>query len=102
MKKPWVAGLLNVMPGAGYLYINWKRPFGWFLLAGGFCMIVGFFDPLYAEMAVDEDAPLRAWDLIAFLSGVLFLVAFIVDANMEANRHNEARGVKVSPHKQEK
>lgn len=89
MKKPWLAGLLNVIPGAGYLYVDWKRPFGWWLMAATVCVAATFFSPITAEtIAASENTEMTVWDSLGSLGGLLFLVAFIVDANMEARKRN--------------
>lgn len=72
-KKPWLAALLNILvTGLGYIYIGKRVLFGILLIIGEiFAYIWVFTDP-------------RAFSLFeniwVSLSGILYIVAFAIDA----------------------
>ena len=89
MKNPTIATLLNIIPGAGYVYIGGqKRVFGIILLISMALGVIAQFDPaLYTEEAIN--APLTVWDIFSALSGLTILGAFMYDAYTTAVRRNK-------------
>lgn len=85
MKKPWLASLLNVIPGLGYIYLNRKRAFAWWLIVSDVFGLISMFSPTTYGGA---DATLTLWDLAAILGGILLIVAFMVDVHAEAQKLN--------------
>ncbi len=85
MKKPWLAALLNIIPGVGYLYLDTRKIFAGLLIAcWAVSFLSGFFDPAIA--AQSEQYLFSPWVLLpAALSGV----AFIIDGYLEAKRINQ-------------
>lgn len=95
MKKPWLAALLNLLPGLGYIYIDKKRKFGWLLLAGFLTVFVSSFDP---SVPVDN-RPLNGWDTLAFVGILLIVGAFMHDAYLQATGKTTAsKSAAVEPH----
>jgi hypothetical protein len=88
MKNPWLAALLNLFPGAGYLYTGSRQIFGFMLLAFWPIVIFGaFLEPAAYNAAGSADTgPTPISMILAFL--VLWL-AFPVDAYLEV-KHNNA------------
>jgi hypothetical protein len=82
MKKPWLAALLNVIPGVGYLYLNIKRVFAWMILASLLASVLDSFDPALANY---DPGPTTPWFV---LSVILLWGAFVVDGYFEAVRAN--------------
>ncbi|MEO7905313.1 MAG: hypothetical protein ABIR91_06010 [Candidatus Saccharimonadales bacterium] len=80
MKSRKIAALLNIIPGAGYVYIGGKkRTFGLLLLFAITVTVIGAFDPRFMT---DEylNAPFTIWDGLALVSIALGMTAFIYDA----------------------
>jgi hypothetical protein len=82
MKKPWLAAVLNIIPGVGYLYLNSKRIFGWLLIASVVASILDMFDPAVVNSNYNG-GPATPWIVLSF---GLLLAAFIVDGYYEAKR----------------
>lgn len=86
MKKPWLAALLNTIPGVGYLYLRTKTPFALMLLASQIPGIILSFDPtMVAYGSYIASLPL-AWFCIG-----LSIAAFIWDGYTEAKRINSTK-----------
>lgn len=82
MKKPWLAVLLNIIPGLGYLYLNTRKVFAWLLVSSQMALILS----IIATWNYDtSDTPFTAWD---FLYCTLIFAAFLFDAYFEAKRIN--------------
>ena len=85
MRNKWIAGALNILPGAGYLYIGTRKPFAVLLLINCPLLLIvgGIADPQWIE----EYANIRwtIWDTLVTMTG---LAAFVVDAYFEAIRVN--------------
>lgn len=79
MKKPWLAVVLNLIPGLGYLYLNTRKVFAWLLLAYMVACIAS------AIELWDIEVPFVAWD---FLAMIAYTAAFLFDAYFEAKRIN--------------
>lgn len=87
MKNPWLAAILNIISGVGYIYLNPKRGFGWLVLVSTLLLDVTLFDNSAATQAYN-DTPGTIWDFLSFLGGIILWVAFIVDGYAEAVRLN--------------
>lgn len=94
MKKPWLAVVLNLIPGLGYLYLNTRKVFAWLLLAYMMACIASTI-----ELWGVTDLPFIAWD---FLSMCAYTAAFLFDAYFEAKRINASAEEKSSSTKTEK
>jgi hypothetical protein len=88
MKNKWLAAVLNIVPGLGYLYAGVRAPFAVLLLTVWPLFILsGFMMPIEDYEAMEE-IPYRVWD---FLPMICIVAAFVVDAFSEAVRANEAQ-----------
>ncbi|CAN5368208.1 hypothetical protein BH09PAT4_BH09PAT4_05490 [soil metagenome] len=94
MKNPWLAAVLNIVSGLGYIYLNPKRGFGWLILVSTVLIFSTFFDTSAAAQAY-SDAPGTIWDFLSFLGGIVLLIAFVVDGYAEAVRLNHLQKKKV-------
>lgn len=83
MKNKWIAAVLNVMPGIGYLYAGVRTSFALLLLAIWPLTVIASVTTS-PEVAASE-APMRIWD---WLPIVPIELAFIVDGYREAERVN--------------
>jgi hypothetical protein len=90
MKNPTIATLLNIIPGAGYVYLDGDRKFfGTILLIGMALMLASSLDPLlYSEEYMN--APFRMWDVVSLFSLAALMSAFMYDAYMSAIAQNAA------------
>lgn len=99
MKNAWLAGLLNLFPGLGYLYIGGNRlVFGIMLILFWPVAIIGSiiqvaFQPNLLSNTTSTDtastaamAPIPVGVVLAF---ILFWISFAVDAYIEAQRLNQ-------------
>jgi hypothetical protein len=85
MKNKWLASVLNVLPGLGYLYVGTRTPFAVLLLAYWVVAIAGgMIDPTWADLG--SDIPSRGWDAVMIAATFL---PFVVDAYFEAIRVNK-------------
>lgn len=79
MKNPIVAALLNLIPGAGYLYLEMRKPFAWLLLlscvASFIAGFVYYFQPYETNI----------WIIV---SSTIAQIAFMVDAYLAAKTVN--------------
>lgn len=91
MKKPWLAGLLNVIPGLGYLYVDGDRVFGRLLVLADALLALGIaYSPTTATASSTSDnTAFTIWDWMIFVGLLAILVAFIVDANFAAKQANQ-------------
>ena len=85
-KEPGIAGVLNVIPGLGYIYINKHGAFGWMLILVTMLTIAGMFEPSAIEYVKTPVAPI--WEGVDNLSFLLIFATFIFDGYQEAKRHN--------------
>lgn len=79
-KKPWLAALLNLLPGLGYLYLGTRKIFSYLLLA-----TLALF---LADYITSEEVR-NWWDsepatILTFLMYVTATIAFVYDAYAEA------------------
>ncbi len=84
MKKPWLAGLLNIVPGVGYLYVGVRKTFSYLLLLSLAIAILECF--IYSEVWDWYSSAPITWLCVIYL--FLFLMAFILDG------YNEAKNIK--------
>jgi len=82
MKKPWLAAVLNIIPGVGYLYLGTRRNFAILLLASALMSLLVIFDQSTANDVVTT----TPWDVLSTLT---FGAAFVVDGYFEAKRINK-------------
>lgn len=87
IKKPWLAALLNIVPGLGYLYLDRKRAFGWLLLTA---IVIAT-----SAMLISEDSAisssLKAGDIVALIGSLLMWIAFMFDAyKLASNQSRKA------------
>lgn len=82
-KKAWIAVVLNIFPGAGYIYINPRRSFGWILVVSQILLFVSMLmtwnDP-FPEVANE------AADALGSLGFLVLSAAFMIDAYFETKR----------------
>ena len=90
MKKPWLAVVLNIIPGLGYLYLNTRKVFAWLLIAYMVACIASTID----LWDVTVDVPFVAWDFLAIIA---YTAAFLFDAYFEAKRINATAEEKTTP-----
>ncbi|HEV2403355.1 MAG TPA: hypothetical protein VGS08_04090 [Candidatus Saccharimonadales bacterium] len=95
MKKPWLAALLNVVSGLGYIYLNFKRPLGWLVLASTLLGFASQFDTSSTYTAW-LNSPYLVWDWLSLASFLMLWIAFIIDGFMEAKRMNSQDNSKSS------
>ena len=88
MKKPWLAALLNLIPGLGYIYLDARRTLGWLLLAATVATVITGFDP----SQVSAPSPSGIWAFWYVLVLLLPWAAFIIDGYTAAAKinHNPA------------
>jgi len=83
-KNPWLAGLLNMIPGVGYLYVGTRVPFAIMLLMFIPLAVLGtVLDP--ASYASSSDSS-TGWSVMVVIGDIW--LAFMVDAYLEAKSHN--------------
>jgi hypothetical protein len=84
-KSKWLAAILNLIPGVGYLYVGTRVVFGVLLMVLWLSFVVdGIMAPISSDSA---DVPFVVWDLLPLLA---FEAAFAVDAFIEADRFNKS------------
>lgn len=86
-KKAWLAVLLNIIPGAGYLYLNPKRVFGWMLI------IAHAITASAVIATMNEPAPEvtnAGADIALSIGYTLLYASFMVDAFFETRRVNKS------------
>lgn len=88
MKNPWLAALLNAIPGLGYLYLNTRRVLGWMLLGASVAFVISLFDPSASTSA--GSGPYGIWNLWYALFFLLPYAGFIIDAYTEGLKINNA------------
>lgn len=79
-KKPWLAALLNLIPGLGYLYLGVRKGFSYLLLASMALFLVDYI----AFEAVREWLDSEPMTIVTFMMYTLATIAFIYDAYAEA------------------
>lgn len=85
MKNKWLAAALNILPGAGYLYLGVRTPFAVLLLLMlPVVIIAGVADPAISNSS--DSSSTLSWGIIAIL--LTPMIAFMVDAFNEAGRVN--------------
>ena len=87
MKNSYLAALLNVIPGLGYLYVGTRRLFGVLLLIWTILSTVSMFDPLLNDYI---NSSWRMWDTVAALGYMSLLIGLTYDAYSESERLNLA------------
>jgi len=88
MKRPWLAATLNLIPGIGYLYLDFKRLFGWLLLGMSVSFVISLFDPSLNNPGQPSQG---IWNLWTALFILLPYLAFIIDGYFEAKNVNELK-----------
>ena len=86
MKNKWLAAILNILPGLGYLYLGVRTNFAAILLL--LLPTVIFAGSLDPTLSSGPDTGL-SWGTILILA--IPMIAFMVDAYSEANRVNAAQ-----------
>jgi len=76
-KNPWLAGILNIIPGLGYLYLGKRRVFSYLLLL---IFLMGIIDGFINPNQKIPNTP------IFWTSLIIVLFAFMYDAFNEARR----------------
>lgn len=79
-KKPWLAGLLNLIPGLGYLYLGTRKVFASLLLATLALMLIDYV--AFEEVAKWWDS--EPYTVVTILTYTTATVAFVYDAYSEA------------------
>ena len=75
-KNKWIATILNIIPGLGYLYLGKRKVFSYlFLLAILIGVIDSFFNPW----------PETHYTLLSFIGTMAIIFAFMYDAFKENN-----------------
>jgi hypothetical protein len=87
-KKAWIAVLLNLIPGAGYIYLNPKRVFGWILIS---VEILFFIATLMTWEEPIPEVTNASADALGSLAFLLLGAAFMVDAYFETKRINKSK-----------
>lgn len=72
-KKPWLAAVLNILPGLGYLYLGKRTFFGGLVLTSNFLFLV---DYVKNQTAYDV-IPINGWVVVGLL---VIVFAFMKDA----------------------
>ena len=81
MKNKWLAGMLNIIPGLGYLYLGTRIPFAFILLLMWPALVIaGSFDPALAASPSGNTG--LSWGILLVLA--IPALAFMVDAYNEA------------------
>ncbi len=81
-KKPWLAGILNVvLPGAGYLYNGKRKIFAYLLISS---VIIG----IGGSIVFKVETAYTSYDAIA---GILFAIGLGYDAYCEAVQMNKKK-----------
>lgn len=94
LPKPYMAGILNIIPGAGYIYIDKRRLFGWLILASVLLSVAPAFIPGYIDGLPDDYS---AADWLFAMSGLVMWVAVVYDAyRTAANTHKNKVVTKVA------
>src|SRR3989344_7623691 len=73
-KNPWIAGILNIIPGLGYLYLGKRKVFAGLLLLS---LLITIMDKIFNPW------PDMSTTLFYWIEGTLILSAFFYDAFME-------------------
>lgn len=84
-RKPWLAALLNIFYGVGYLYNGKRKVFAWFLFIG-MCLIIG--GTIYSGYKGVPSPKLNIYD---WMGSIFITFAFMYDAYKEAKSINEKR-----------
>ncbi len=82
-KKPWLAAVLNLIPGLGYIYNGKRQLFGGLLLVAIVIIIADGFYLAYTNSLPESKITLSS------VSGLLITVAFMYDAYKEAKHLNQ-------------
>lgn len=86
MKNKWLAAILNILPGAGYLYTGTRTPFAVILLSLlPATVVVGLTDP-YMQTTETTDTTM-SWGVIVIL--LIPTIALMVDGYMAAIESNK-------------
>lgn len=97
MKNKWLAAFLNILPGAGYLYLGVRIPFAVILLLMlPVVIFAGIADPALSSPSSDSSSGF-SWGVILIL--LTPAIAFVVDAFNEAGRVNGLRSAAKSAEK---
>jgi len=81
-KNPWVAAILNIIPGPGYLYLGKRKVFSYLLLSA---ILIGVTDRLLNPWPDMPNTPL------SLIGTILFVFAFMYDAFIEAKKGNKIK-----------
>jgi len=74
-KNPWLAGILNIVPGLGYLYLGRRKVFSYLLLSAILLGVIeGYLNP---KIQISNT-------LFSIIGTILVVSAFIYDAYKEA------------------
>lgn len=75
LKKPWLAAILNLFLGAGYIYLRKRMVFGILLFSVFILSILSevVYKPVWPNLGI-----------IDLLAGILFFIAFMYDAYTSA------------------
>jgi hypothetical protein len=92
-KDPVIAGVLNIIPGLGYLYGGARKRFGQLLLAGLVMFVIGQNGPTDTVVTnVYVEPELTIWDGFLIIGILVWMAAFIIDAYVETKLINEKQG----------
>ncbi len=72
-KKPWLAAILNIIPGLGYLYVGKRTFFGTLLLISSSLFIIDYI----INQAAYDAIPFNGWVFVGIFT---YFLAFIKDA----------------------
>jgi hypothetical protein len=82
-KLAWLAALLNIITGLGYIYNGKRKFFGFILLIGYLFVVLEQFYLMYINYPLPDNTSL------SFIAGLLFIFAFMYDAYREAKELNK-------------
>jgi hypothetical protein len=90
MKNPTLATLLNIIPGLGYIYVGGKKAiFGGLLLITAILSVVVGLSPELLDQATASSTVLDGYDVVALISGLISLIAFMYDGHTSAVEKNK-------------
>jgi len=81
-KNPWIAAILNIIPGLGYLYLGKRKVFSYLLLS---TTLIGTIDKFFNQWPDPINTPLF------LVSTTLMFLAFICDAFIDAKKMNKIK-----------
>jgi hypothetical protein len=84
-KNKWLAAILNLIPGIGYLYVGTRIPFGVLLLS---MWPIGIIGGIVEPEWLNTTYRMFTTDYVIYAAGAL---GFVVDAYLEAEMLNKKK-----------